>query len=244
MSSCSDNEFWDDLLRKCAKCMNCRLNWHSVCKSYCEIWSCNDTAGFYWDKLLRKCIKCSDVCGQHPQQCSEICYEITSSNQDPLATLRHCLDDHFYIFIFVVLAVSLCVVTCVFLMLLVCCVKRRGVSTCDTAVTSHKTNASSKDGLLQLGVEGDDQNQSISSEPSSSEPSETCSYCFSEQRISDKERKLLSNTATPHQCIHIPPAADARALPSATVYKEKPFQIICSPSQPSTKETEKYQLKF
>ncbi|XP_067859073.1 tumor necrosis factor receptor superfamily member 13B [Heptranchias perlo] len=234
-----------------------------------EIWSCNDAAGFYWDELLRKCIKCSDVCGQHPQQCSEICHEkkcaaatsqlsfvghlelgthhvgswilteITSSNQDSLASLRHCLphEEHFNIRIFMILAVSLCVITYVFLMLLVCCMKKRGVSTCDTAVSSHKTNVSSKDRLLQLGVEGEDQNQSISSEPSSSEPSETCSYCFSEQRVSDKERKLLS---TPHQCIPIPSAADTRALPSATVYKEKPFQIICSPSQPSTKETESF----
>ncbi|XP_067912068.1 tumor necrosis factor receptor superfamily member 13B isoform X2 [Heterodontus francisci] len=211
-----------------------------------EIWSCNDTAGFYWDKLLRKCIKCSDVCSQHPQQCTEICHEVTSSNQEPPATLRHCLshEDHFNILIFVVLTVSLCIITCVLLMLLVCCVKRRGTSTCDTAESIHKTNASSKDGLLQLGVEGDDQNQSISSDPSLSEPSETCSYCFSDQRISDKERKVVSNATTPHQCIQIPPAADTRALPSTTVYKEKPFQIICSPSQSSTKETESFQEKW
>nr|QQV74246.1 TNFRSF13B isoform 2 [Scyliorhinus canicula] len=172
MSSCSDDEFWDKLLRQCGKCTNCGHNPHSMCKSYCEIWSCNEAAGFYWDKLLRKCIKCSDICGQHLQQCAEICY----------------------------------------------------------------------DGLLQVSVEGDDQNQSLSSEPSS-EPSETCSNCFSDQRIPDKERKMLSNTVTPHQCIQIPSVADTRALPSAIIYKEKPFQIICSPSQPSIRETESFQEK-
>ncbi|XP_078096400.1 tumor necrosis factor receptor superfamily member 13B [Mustelus asterias] len=244
MSSCPDEKFWDSLLRQCAKCMNCGHNRHSACKSYCEIWSCNEAAGFYWDKLLRRCIKCSDVCGQPPQQCLEICYELTNSNQDPTAALRHCLphDDHFNILILVILAVSLCVITCVFLMLLACCVKRRAVSTYATAESIHKHNTSSKDGLLQLSIEGDDQNQSISSDPSS-EPSETCSYCFSDQRIPDKERKVLSNTVTPHQCIQIPPAASTRALPSAVIYKEKPFQIICSPSQPSIKETESFQEK-
>ncbi|XP_078414649.1 tumor necrosis factor receptor superfamily member 13B [Cetorhinus maximus] len=244
MSSCSDDEFWDQLLRRCAKCRNCGHNQQSACKSYCEIWGCNEAAGFYWDELLRKCIKCSDVCGQHPQQCSEICYEITNSNQEPPATLRHCLphEEHFNIFIFVILAASLCAVTCTFLMLLACCVKRRVVSTHGTVGSIHKTNTSSEDGLLQLSVEGDDQNQSISSDPSS-EPSETCSYCFSDQRVSDKERKVLSNTATPQQCIQILPAADTTALPSARVYKEKPFQIICSPSQTSIKEVESFKEK-
>ncbi|XP_038677025.1 tumor necrosis factor receptor superfamily member 13B [Scyliorhinus canicula] len=243
MSSCSDDEFWDKLLRQCGKCTNCGHNPHSMCKSYCEIWSCNEAAGFYWDKLLRKCIKCSDICGQHLQQCAEICYEITNSNQDS-ATLRHCLshEDHFNSLTLVITAVSLCIITCVFLMLMVCCIKRKAVYTYGTVESTHKTNTSSKDGLLQVSVEGDDQNQSLSSEPSS-EPSETCSNCFSDQRIPDKERKMLSNTVTPHQCIQIPSVADTRALPSAIIYKEKPFQIICSPSQPSIRETESFQEK-
>ncbi|XP_051878458.1 tumor necrosis factor receptor superfamily member 13B isoform X2 [Pristis pectinata] len=240
MSSCSDDEFWDELLRHCSKCLHCGRNWH-VCKSPCEIWKCNNTPGFYWDRLLRKCIKCADVCGQHPQQCSEICNEITSSNQDSPASLKNCLphEDHFNILIFVFLAASLCIVTCLFLILLVYTVKRRNIFTCDTTASSHKTGPLSEDRLLQRGVERDDQNQSISSDPSS-EPSETCSYCFSEQRIGRKERKLPSNLSTSHQCIQIAPAADTRALPSATVPQNKPFQIICSPSQPSTKEIESF----
>ncbi|XP_043567714.1 tumor necrosis factor receptor superfamily member 13B isoform X2 [Chiloscyllium plagiosum] len=243
MNGCPDDEFWDGLLRQCAKCTNCGHNRHSGCKTYCDIWSCNEAAGFYWDKLLRNCIKCSDVCGQHPQQCSEICYGITNSKEDTQTTLRHCLshEDHSNILLFVTLAAGLCVVTCVFLMLLACCVKKWVPSTCSTE-SIHKTNTPSKDGLLQLSVEGDDHNQSISSNPSLSEPSETCSYCFSDQRFSDKERKISSSTAT-HQCIQIPSVPNQRVLPSATVYKEKPFQIICSPSQPSLKETQSFQEK-
>ncbi|XP_048408509.1 tumor necrosis factor receptor superfamily member 13B isoform X2 [Stegostoma tigrinum] len=239
MGSCSDEEFWDRLLRRCAKCTNCGHNWKSACKTYCESWSCNEAAGFYWDKLLRKCIKCSDVCGQHPQQCSEVCYDTKADTQN---TLRHCLshEDHSNILLFAILAASVCVVTCIFLMLLACCIKRWVPSTCSTE-SIHKTNTSSKDGLLQPSVEGDDHNQSISSNPSLSEPSETCSYCFSDQRISDKEQKV-SNTAT-HQCIQVLSANNTRVPPSATVYKEKPFQIICSPSQPSIKETPSFQEK-
>ncbi|GCC27622.1 tumor necrosis factor receptor superfamily member 13B [Chiloscyllium punctatum] len=241
MNDCPDDEFWDGLLRQCTKCTNCGHNRHSGCKTYCDIWSCNEAPGFYWDKLLRNCIKCSDVCGQHPQQCSEICYGITNSKEDTQTTLKHCLshEDHSNILLFVTLAAGLCVVTCVFLMLLACCVKKWVPSTCSTE-SIHKTNTPSKDGLLQLSVEGDDHNQSISSNPSLSEPSETCSYCFSDQKFSDKERKISSSTAT-HQCIQIPSVSNQRVLPSATVYKEKPFQIICSPSQPSLKETQSFQ---
>uniref|UniRef100_A0A4W3H729 TACI cysteine-rich domain-containing protein n=1 Tax=Callorhinchus milii TaxID=7868 RepID=A0A4W3H729_CALMI len=43
-----------------------------LCAIGCRV-SCKDASQSYWDKLLRKCVKCSDVCGQHPQQCSNIC---------------------------------------------------------------------------------------------------------------------------------------------------------------------------
>ncbi|XP_069784362.1 tumor necrosis factor receptor superfamily member 13B isoform X2 [Narcine bancroftii] len=140
MGSCLDDEFWDDLLRRCSSCQHCGRNWQA-CKSSCEIWKCNKAAGFYWDKLLRKCIKCADVCGQHPQQCSEICYEITSSNLDPPASVKNCLphEDHFNILIFVFLAASLCIVMCLFLILLVYTFKRRKIFTCDATASSHKT---------------------------------------------------------------------------------------------------------
>ncbi|XP_062913430.1 tumor necrosis factor receptor superfamily member 13B [Mobula hypostoma] len=242
MSRCSDDEYWDDLLRRCCKCQHCGRNCH-------KIWKCNNSPGFYWDKLLRKCIKCVDVCGQHPQQCSDVCNEITSSSQDTPASLKYCLpnEDSYNILIFVFLAASLFVVICLFLILLVYTVKRRNIFKCDTAASSHKmgppsedrASSFSSDKLLQRGVEKDDQNQSISSDPSS-EPSETCSYCFSEQRISGKERKLSSNLAMSHPCMQIAPVTDTRALLSASVPQNKPFQIICSPSQPSTKEIESF----
>ncbi|XP_072917133.1 uncharacterized protein [Hemitrygon akajei] len=242
MSSCSDDEYWDDLLRRCCKCQHGGRNCHKV-------WKCNNSPGFYWDKLLRKCIKCVDVCGQHPQQCSDVCSEIASSSQDTPASLKYCLpdEDHYNILIFVFLAASLFVVICLFLILLVYTVKRRNVFRWDTAASSHKmgprsedrANSFSSDKLLQRGVEKDDQNQSIASDPSS-EPSETCSYCFSEQRIGGKERKLSSNLGMAHPCMQIAPATDTRALLSASVPQNKPFQIICSPSQPSTKEVESF----
>ncbi|XP_078274634.1 tumor necrosis factor receptor superfamily member 13B [Rhinoraja longicauda] len=246
MNSCSIDEFWDDLLQCCNKCAYCGRNWN--CKSSCEIWKCNNAAGSYWDKLLRKCITCADVCGQHPQQCSEICNEIASSNQDAPVGVKNCLshEDHFHILIFVFMAASLCIVTCLLLILVIYTVKKKN----DTADSSHKTGLSLEDGansssdrLLQRGVEKDDQNQSISSDPS-----ETCSYCFSEQRIGGKGRKLPTNVATSRQCIQQPPALDTRALPSETIPQHKPFQIICSPSQPSTKEIgsflEKCHMKY
>ncbi|XP_043567713.1 uncharacterized protein LOC122560749 isoform X1 [Chiloscyllium plagiosum] len=184
-----------------------------------------------------------DALSEDSDQLSNWHLGITNSKEDTQTTLRHCLshEDHSNILLFVTLAAGLCVVTCVFLMLLACCVKKWVPSTCSTE-SIHKTNTPSKDGLLQLSVEGDDHNQSISSNPSLSEPSETCSYCFSDQRFSDKERKISSSTAT-HQCIQIPSVPNQRVLPSATVYKEKPFQIICSPSQPSLKETQSFQEK-
>ncbi|XP_007891732.1 tumor necrosis factor receptor superfamily member 13B [Callorhinchus milii] len=232
MKDCSDDEFWDQLLRKCSQCTNhCGEHVKVMCRAYCEVQRCKDASQSYWDKLLRKCVKCSDVCGQHPQQCSNICQENTVFNSDTVSTFRHCLptEEHFNILIYTVLAVSLCVVTCVFLMLLVYSFRRKVSSTRDAAVTGHKRDVSSKDRLVQVGVDGDEQNRSLSSEPS-----ETCSYCCCERKLTEREKKEFANTPAGHQCLPIPPIARTQSLAPVPAHKDKTFQIICSPSQAST----------
>lgn len=34
---------------------------------------CKKQTGHYYDPLLKRCIQCAEICGGHPEECSQYC---------------------------------------------------------------------------------------------------------------------------------------------------------------------------
>ncbi|XP_035259326.1 tumor necrosis factor receptor superfamily member 13B [Anguilla anguilla] len=71
--SCSDSEYWDQLVRMCLSCERSCEHSQGRCVEFCASLHCRASPGNFYDPLLKQCMQCAELCGSHPVECAQAC---------------------------------------------------------------------------------------------------------------------------------------------------------------------------
>ncbi|XP_064180433.1 tumor necrosis factor receptor superfamily member 13B [Anguilla rostrata] len=71
--SCSDSEYWDQLVRMCLSCERRCEHSQGRCVEFCASLHCRASPGNFYDPLLKQCMQCAELCGSHPVECAQAC---------------------------------------------------------------------------------------------------------------------------------------------------------------------------
>ncbi|KAJ1096600.1 hypothetical protein NDU88_001735 [Pleurodeles waltl] len=237
MRNCSEPEYWDVLVNKCMPCkQRCHNSGFNKCSTFCESMKCSKQTGFYYDKLLSSCISCSDVCGQHPTQCVSFCQ--TSLSEVPEHRLSLSQDQT--VLIYTLLGISFLLTISSLLLILRCFVKNETAKcACKPPIVQGNEDGSLKDRLVNVVTTGGSCSESsVSGTP---EPIETCVFCYPESRPTIEEVGRHQGIAHPHRAVALPSQVSSGGclgtVPIDIHYEERPFTIICSPSQEKSSMT-------
>ncbi|NWS70617.1 TR13B factor, partial [Crotophaga sulcirostris] len=239
MNNCTDQQYWDTLVRQCIPCsLVCGRLTARRCAAWCESMDCNSKAGFYYDKLLKECINCTAICGQHPSQCAPSCETgVLAGTPRSLPTTvleqKVCVEQEPWLVVYLLLGLCLCALLCSLLLGWTHLRRKGEVASCQASVgTCHCRDDSCKDRLVEAGSFGD--GSSSSKVP---EPVETCGFCFPGHGSAIQETKSCHSTSY-HTAERAAPShtgicsmGSAGAIPSPD---DGHFKIICSPSQEKT----------
>ncbi|XP_069499189.1 tumor necrosis factor receptor superfamily member 13B [Ambystoma mexicanum] len=231
MASCSEQEYWDALVNKCMPCrLRCQKSTMKKCSSFCESLKCGKQQGFYYDKLLSDCVSCSDVCGQHPTQCTSFC----QASGTGIPESRPGLSQDQTVLMYTLLGLSLFITLCSLLFLLRCFIQSEADHcSCKPPIAEENRNGSSKDRLVIAETGGGGGSGSAGS--GTPEPAEACVFCYSEPRPTVEESGR--NHCAPHTCLAPPLPSQVASggcvgsVPIDIGIEDRPFTIICSPTQ-------------
>ncbi|KAM4632058.1 tumor necrosis factor receptor superfamily member 13B [Discoglossus pictus] len=234
MTGCPDGHYLDSLLDECISCkVQCRA--HMRCASFCERHHCIQRSGHYYDSLIQSCVRCQDICGQHPPQCNPHCQAIpdskkvsvTEGNANVMASL-HLPPDH-TLPTYCLLGISLLLLLCIFVFFL-WRLRRSQEQPCSSMPTTDGDGAKTlcKDQLVEAGRR--------SPESRNPEPVETCGFCFPEQPTRDLCVRY-TNITHPYTATAVstaPYSSWGNGMVPTTEEEDRPFKIICSPTQDRT----------
>uniref|UniRef100_A0A8C5FEK7 TACI cysteine-rich domain-containing protein n=1 Tax=Gadus morhua TaxID=8049 RepID=A0A8C5FEK7_GADMO len=71
------------------ECVDCEKSCHQpMCTEHCAA-NCTAMGGHYYDLGRHQCIRCADLCGRHPQECSQYCLSEYPHTPTPPNTNTH-----------------------------------------------------------------------------------------------------------------------------------------------------------
>ncbi|MEE6497818.1 hypothetical protein FKM82_002875 [Ascaphus truei] len=232
MRICSEEYYRDSLLDKCVPCSDiCSQRVHLKCTAVCDAQRCIQQAGFYYDKLLQRCVLCQDVCGQHPLQCAHYCQDAWKPSDASGSKLRMPADH--VLLIYSLLGLCLFTALSVSVLIMWHIIRRREQRlSCKPHAHGLSNQDSSKDDLVDAGNVGRG-----SLESQTPEPVETCRFCFPQQPTLEVESAVYQNSAHSYTATALPAGPYSSRGPGtlpAMEQEDRPFKMICSPSQEKT----------
>ncbi|KAG5853549.1 hypothetical protein ANANG_G00027170 [Anguilla anguilla] len=239
--SCSDSEYWDQLVRMCLSCeRSCE---HSQASLHCRA-----SPGNFYDPLLKQCMQCAELCGSHPVECAQACKaqptarSLTRLPEDGAAltpsTTRGSSfprGEHHTVIIYSLLGLCLAALFCtlsVALVALLCRSRGRG--------------ARGPQGGAPGGAGNQRRRPSPFFQRSADGRGETCVHCFPELRVQQRVEDKLPPPNVYQQATGMAPPSEASTLlyqdavavatnRHASLHgpggKDGALRIICSPTQ-------------